>query len=153
MWTRLWKYMSLSPMGIEHRFSDRLAHKVFTMARKTLLLPYNTVLDVTRHRDTNRVSLSLSCCSHLGRRASVKPFVSLQFLNPKIVGTTPCLQWDSNPWSQRSSGWRQFMPQTARPLWSATKQVHLLTYLLTYGAEPFLRSCQLCSHSEHSQQF
>jgi hypothetical protein len=24
-------------------------------------------------------------------------------------------------------------------------------YLLTYGAEPFLRSCQLCSHSENSQ--
>jgi hypothetical protein len=28
----------------------------------------------------------------------------------------------------------------------------VLTYLLTYGAEPFLRSCQLCSHSENSQQ-
>jgi hypothetical protein len=27
-----------------------------------------------------------------------------------------------------------------------------ITYLLTYGAEPFLRSCQLCSHSENSQQ-
>jgi hypothetical protein len=25
--------------------------------------------------------------------------------------------------------------------------------LLTYGAEPFLRSCQLCSHSGNSQQF
>jgi hypothetical protein len=28
-----------------------------------------------------------------------------------------------------------------------------LTYLLTYGAEPFLRSCQLCSHSRTSQHF
>jgi hypothetical protein len=27
------------------------------------------------------------------------------------------------------------------------------TYLLMYGAETFLRSCQLCSHSENSQQF
>jgi hypothetical protein len=27
------------------------------------------------------------------------------------------------------------------------------TYLLMYGAEPFLRSCQLCSHSGNSQQF
>jgi hypothetical protein len=27
------------------------------------------------------------------------------------------------------------------------------TYLFTYGAEPFLRSCQLCSHSQNSQQF
>jgi hypothetical protein len=29
----------------------------------------------------------------------------------------------------------------------------VLTYLLTYGAEPFLRSCQLCSHSGTSQHF
>jgi hypothetical protein len=28
-----------------------------------------------------------------------------------------------------------------------------LTYLLTYGAEPFLRSRQLCSHSRTSQHF
>jgi hypothetical protein len=27
------------------------------------------------------------------------------------------------------------------------------TYLLTYGAEPFLRSCLLCSHSRTSQHF
>jgi hypothetical protein len=31
--------------------------------------------------------------------------------------------------------------------------LNLLTYLLMYGAEPFLRSCQLCSHSGNSQQF
>jgi hypothetical protein len=30
---------------------------------------------------------------------------------------------------------------------------YLLTYLLTYGAEPFLRSHQLCSHSRTSQHF
>jgi hypothetical protein len=29
----------------------------------------------------------------------------------------------------------------------------ILPCLLTYGAEPFLRSCPLCSHSENSQQF
>jgi hypothetical protein len=54
----------------------------------------------------------------------VKQFVSSQFLNPKAVGRTtwtgdqpvakpqptqnkrrhPCLEWDSNPRSQRSSG-------------------------------------------------
>jgi hypothetical protein len=32
----------------------------------------------------------------------------------------PCLMWDSNPWSQRSSGRRQLMPQTTRPPWSAS---------------------------------
>jgi hypothetical protein len=31
----------------------------------------------------------------------------------------PCLQWDSNPGPQCSSGRRQFMPQTAWLLWSA----------------------------------
>jgi hypothetical protein len=30
-----------------------------------------------------------SCCSHLEHRASVKCFVSLQFLNPKTIGRTP----------------------------------------------------------------
>jgi hypothetical protein len=30
---------------------------------------------------------------------------------------------------------------------------YLLTYSLTYGAEPFLRSCQLCSYSRTSQHF
>jgi hypothetical protein len=32
-------------------------------------------------------------------------------------------------------------------------KTYLLTYLLMYGAETFLRSCQLCSHSGNSQQF
>jgi hypothetical protein len=32
----------------------------------------------------------------------------------------PCLEWDSNPRSQRSSERRQFMPQTVRPLWPAS---------------------------------
>jgi hypothetical protein len=27
------------------------------------------------------------------------------------------------------------------------------TYLLTYGTDPLLRSCQLCSHSRTSQHF
>jgi hypothetical protein len=35
----------------------------------------------------------------------------------------PCLEWDSNPRSQCSSGRRRFMPQTAPPLWSALYQL------------------------------
>jgi hypothetical protein len=31
----------------------------------------------------------------------------------------PYFEWDLNPWYQRSSERRQFMPYTARPLWSA----------------------------------
>jgi hypothetical protein len=38
-------------------------------------------------------------------------------------------------------------PQVRSILWTT------LTYLLTYGAETFLRSCQLCSHSGNSQQY
>jgi hypothetical protein len=77
--------------------------------------------------------LSLSPFPTLQYRASVKCFVSLQFLNPKTASRTPwtrdqpverplpiqtqnkhrhkhaCLDWDSNPWCQRSRGRTQFM--------------------------------------------
>jgi hypothetical protein len=33
------------------------------------------------------------------------------------------------------------------------RNMHTVTYLLTHGAEPFLRNCQLCSHSRTSQRF
>jgi hypothetical protein len=78
------------------------------------------------------LSLSLSsCCSHLEHRASMKRFVSVQFLNPKTVGRSPwtgispsqgrylhkqnkriyaCLEWDSSPRSQCLSERRRFMP-------------------------------------------
>jgi hypothetical protein len=80
------------------------------------------------------ISLSLfPVTPTLEHMASVKRFVSLQFLNPKRVGGTPwrggsarrkaatyknrintdkhpCLQWDSNPQSQRSSERRHFIP-------------------------------------------
>jgi hypothetical protein len=78
-----------------------------------------------------------SCCSHFEHRASVKRFVSLQFLNLRqsvgLLGRGispsqgrylhtgqhkrrinayrhPCLEWDSNPRFQRSNGRRHFMP-------------------------------------------
>jgi hypothetical protein len=78
-----------------------------------------------------------SCCSHLEHRASVKRFVSLQFLNLShsvgllgrvislsqvrylYIKTEQNLEWDLNPWSQCLSEQRQFMPQTERTLWSA----------------------------------
>jgi hypothetical protein len=40
-----------------------------------------------------------SCCSHLEHGASVKSFVSLQFLNPKTVGRPP---WTENQPDARS---------------------------------------------------
>jgi hypothetical protein len=60
------------------------------------------------------------------------PWPLFQFLNPYTVGRTPwtgdqpvasplpahrhpCLEWDSNPGSQRSSERRRFMSSTARP--------------------------------------
>jgi hypothetical protein len=73
----------------------------------------------------------------LEQRASVKRFVSLQFLHLRQSGISssqgryltqtqnkhrhPYLEWDANSWPQCSSGGRRFMPQTARPLWSATE--------------------------------
>jgi hypothetical protein len=40
-----------------------------------------------------------------------------------------CLEWDSNPLSQCSSRRRRFMPQTARPLWSAVSCIQYETTL------------------------
>jgi hypothetical protein len=73
-----------------------------------------------------------SCCSHFEHRASVKHFVSLQFLNLRqsvgLLGRgsarlktatytqiqnkrrQTCVEWDSNPRSQCSSGRGHFMP-------------------------------------------
>jgi hypothetical protein len=80
--------------------------------------------------------LVYSCCSHFEHRASVKRFLSLQFLNFRhsvgllgrvISPSQGCYltQTDIHASSgirthdQRSSERRQFMPQTARPLSSA----------------------------------
>jgi hypothetical protein len=41
-----------------------------------------------------------------------------QHKHNKRTNRHPCLEWDSNPRSQCLSGRRQFMPETARPLWS-----------------------------------
>jgi hypothetical protein len=70
----------------------------------------------------------------------VGPWMLFQFMNLYTVGRTPktvyepvanplpthrypCLEWDSNSRSRCLSGRREFMPYTARPLWSATIQV------------------------------
>jgi hypothetical protein len=43
----------------------------------------------------------------------------------------PCLECNSKPWSQRSGEWRQFMPQTARPLWSAYEGYNCTKFLIS----------------------
>jgi hypothetical protein len=42
----------------------------------------------------------------------------------------PCLEWDLNPWFQRSSERKQFMPYTTRPLWSASVTIIRLISIL-----------------------
>jgi hypothetical protein len=39
--------------------------------------------------------------------------------------THPCLEWNSNPQSQCSSGRRPYMPQTARPLGSTPRNIYI----------------------------
>jgi hypothetical protein len=100
-----------------------------------------------------------SCCSHLEHRASMKCFVSLQFLNVRhSVGflgrgisplqgryltqtqnkrRDPCFECDLNRRSQRSSERRHFMPYSARPLWSAMAIMLLGNYL-----EINVRNCE-----------
>jgi hypothetical protein len=54
---------------------------VWFIVTKTCLLVYTNFVWISL--------FSLSCCSHLEHRASVKRFASLQFLNLKTVGKTP----------------------------------------------------------------
>jgi hypothetical protein len=61
----------------------------------------------------------ISCCSHLEHRASVKRFVSLQFLNPKTVGRIP---------------WTGDQP-IARPLAIQTQNKHRQTSMPWVGFE------------------
>jgi hypothetical protein len=80
-----------------------------------------------------RFSLSSTQHLHLWLYSPCGPWPLFQFLNLYTVGRTPwtgdqpvarplpthrhpCLEWNSNPRSQHSSGRRRFMPQTARPL-------------------------------------
>jgi hypothetical protein len=56
----------------------------------------------------------------------------------------PHLQWNSNPWPQCSSGRRQFIPQTAWPLWSVFEipRVRIPAQRSTDLTAGFRRSCQ-----------
>jgi hypothetical protein len=94
--------------------------------------------------------------SHLEHRAFVKCFISLQFLNLKqLVGLLgwdnkhrhPFLEWDSNPWSQSSSGHRHFMPWSAWSLWSA----YLWLDVCKHSIKPPCLS-HPCSHSRIWEQ-
>jgi hypothetical protein len=49
--------------------------------------------------------------------------------------------------------WWTFRFHDYKDIYCRLKYMPILTHLLTYGAEPFLRSSQLCSHSRTSQNF
>jgi hypothetical protein len=77
------------------------------------------VLDWKNHLHLS-LSLSLSVAPTLEHRASVKRFVSLQFLNPKTVGRTP----------------RTGDQPIARPLPTQTQNKHRYTSMPRVGFEP-----------------
>jgi hypothetical protein len=92
--------------------------------------------------------LIYSCCCHLEHRACVKRFVLLQFLVlrhsvvllGRVISPSQDLDWDSNPRSQRSGERRQFMPQTAQPLWSALRQ-HIEKKIYIVDEYYYLQGC------------
>jgi hypothetical protein len=76
----------------------------------------------------------------------------LPFPNTKLV---QCLENDVCDSCLRQTvyvnGAINFLPCTRET--TGLKLLHYRPFLLTYGAEPFFRSCQLCSHSRTSQHF
>jgi hypothetical protein len=55
-----------------------------------------------------------------GDQPDSRPLFTQDNTAQKNADTHPCLEWDSNPRSQCSSGRRQYVPQTSRPLEPAT---------------------------------
>jgi hypothetical protein len=54
-----------------------------------------------------------------GDQPVARPLPTQDNKQNKCTHTHPCLEWHSNPRSQRSSGVRRFMPWRTRSLWSA----------------------------------
>jgi hypothetical protein len=84
-------------------------------------------------------------CLHVTRRMLNRLSLSL------ILGSFT-KQWRAGP------DLRLWGPRIRRPLSATTNSsffflLRIITYLFTYGAEPFLRSRQLCSYSRTSQNF
>jgi hypothetical protein len=83
---------------------------------------------------------------------SVRWFWRLSTYNLKMEAAY-CLETSSSLRITQS-----YNPQTLCILFYTVQTNYICTssyllYLVTYGAEPFLRSCQLCSHSGTSQHF
>jgi hypothetical protein len=56
-----------------------------------------------------------------GDQPTANPLPTQDNTNRIYSDIHPCLEWYSNPWPQCLSGWRQFIPWTERPLWSAVQ--------------------------------
>jgi hypothetical protein len=138
-WVVLWPWRILFPTisvnSVINIFTTHFSVVHFTDQLLTLGSPYSYI-EATQQIRFHFVSYLFIYSSFVG------PWPLFHFLNPRLLGRGispsqgrylhteqhrhrenayrhPCLEWDSNPRSQRSSERRQFMPQTARPLWSA----------------------------------
>jgi hypothetical protein len=103
------------------------------------LFSFTVDCNLLRFRSTCKLLPRFLCvCDHFPR-GFLKRFFSTPQI-PDQLWVIPILLY---------SGYRWFIPG-GKAAWTCTWS---LTYLLTYGAEPFLRSRQLCSHSRISQLY
>jgi hypothetical protein len=67
------------------------------------------------------------------------------------MASSSMVPYESWTWKDMQGSGRRLIQVISPDLPVGTE--HLLTWVLTHGAEPFLRSRQLCSHSRTSQHF
>jgi hypothetical protein len=112
-----------------------------------LLKMYEVFKHLDKHsREYNRHSTSL--LSRASGESPVSITTERSRGNFTALSYIRLTKWRFHSW--RNPKHVNFVPHLL-PFSSETSLVW--TYLLTYGAEPFLRSCQLCSHSRPSQDF
>jgi hypothetical protein len=126
MWTRWWTSGFYKMLG-----SSRVAAQL-EASQEGLSSMSEWVSDISQHCQSNYLAMAIqpftgplplfSSVELLGDQPVARP-LPMHRIN---VHRHPCLEWDSNPRSQCSSGRIRFMRQTARPLWSASGQLTVL---------------------------
>jgi hypothetical protein len=109
---------------------------------------------------TFKLFFTTTCCMYYVMHGSNLVRIMTQVL---VVFLSP---FKANSWIVRRLGRHCFLSKPfrfiSRPtirrfvvsiIRASLNNTYVYSYLLTYGAEPFLRSCQLCSHSGNYQQF
>jgi hypothetical protein len=129
-------------------WSWHLINKICLAFNKLLLLLWlcNPLLSLDRFFSSFLILYAVGRTPWTGDQPAARPLPTHTTTQTNRINAHrhSCLEWDSNPRSSCSSERRQFMPQTARPLWSAP---YTSSYWNSPGRLTVLKSnfgCSIC---------